>query len=104
MVVQHLALHEARGFIDDLVQVEGRCLHRGLPGQSAQALDDLTGAFSIAYHPLDCTADFLELRHVALEPAQAGFSVRDDAGEWLIDLVGNRSSELSKGGGTGALA
>ena len=99
-MVLDLALQQGRALGDDLVEVEGHRLRRRLPGERAQPFDHLAGALAVADHALHRAADLAELRLLAVEPAQAGLAVGDDAGERLVHLVGDRGAHLAQRGDT----
>src|SRR5580704_4585883 len=93
-----LALNQGDALADDLVQVEKRRLRWRLPGERAQPLDDLAGTLAVTDHALHRAADLAEFRLLAVEPAQAGLAIGDDAGERLVHLVGDRGTHLAERG------
>src|SRR6478736_9896180 len=94
----HLALNQTDNVIDYIVDVERCILRICLLGQRTQSLDHLACAIAVPDHALNGAARFLKVRRLVAEPSERSFTIGDDGGKWLVDLVRNRRGQFAKRG------
>ena len=90
-----LATRQDEDFPNRVIDVELRDLGLGLPGQGADAPDDVARAVAVPDDAFRGLSRLVEIRSVIRKPAQTGMAVGDHGGERLIDLVSDRCRELA---------
>src|ERR1700722_2882313 len=88
--------HQANRFINGVIDIERRSRGVGFGHERTYSPDYLARTIAIFEDPLHGTACFGQVWCFALEPAQAGLGVRDDAGKRLVYLVRNGGGQFSQ--------
>ena len=88
--------HEVARFGNDARERRAAPRLHGLPEQGADAADDIRRRVGVPDDALDRDLRALDVRRLGGQPTLAGVGVRDDRGQGLVHLVGDRSRELCK--------
>src|SRR3954447_6618045 len=95
-MAEHLMPQQQHSLMNNLVDGQRRHRWLALLRERPNPLDDLGCPIAVVDYALHGAAHLVQVRHVAREPAQAGAAIGDDGGERLIDLMRDRSRQLSQ--------
>src|SRR3984957_18026455 len=90
-----LTLHQGHDLPDDVIDVERDLLNVSLFRERPDAPDYLIRPIAVVYYPFDRAARCVQVRSLAIEPAQSSLCVGFDRGERLIQFVGDRGRQLA---------
>jgi hypothetical protein len=92
-----LAGGERQHFSYDVVDIEPGELRTGLLGERSQTADHVACARAVPHDSGECIPGLVEIGLLPIQPVQTRRAVRRDAGERLVDLVGDRGCHLAQG-------
>ena len=97
----HLVLHQPHAAVDDLVEVAPLQVHGRDTRKRKQVLDQLATTLALAGDQVERAGHLFAARsggEIVLDPALHHARVGQDAGERVVDLVGDDSGHLADGG------
>src|ERR1700677_3175543 len=88
-------LHQSYDLPDDVIDVEEHLLEVTLFCERPDAPDYLIRPIAVVYYPFHRAARCVQVGNLAIEPAQTGLGIGDDAGERLVHFMSDRGRQLS---------
>ena len=93
-VAPQLDSGERQHFSYDVVDIEPGQLRTGLLDERPQTANHVACARAVSHDARECVSRLIEIRLLTIQPVQTCRAVRRDAGERLVDLVGDRGRQL----------
>src|ERR1700726_2338205 len=99
-MAHYLTLYQRDNLSDNVIDIERYLLDVSLVRERPDAPDHLTSPIAVVYYPFHRAARCVQFGSFAVEPAQTGLRVGDDASERLVHFMGDRGGELPHRGDT----
>src|SRR5882672_3267392 len=96
LMAGYLALHQPDGLPDDVVDIEWHLLNVGFFREPPDAPDHLTRAIAVFDNPFHRATCSVQVGSSAVQPAQTGLRVGNDAGERLIHFMADGSCQFAQ--------
>jgi len=95
IVLRQLGAGERENFLNGAIDIEPSQLGPGFFCQCAEVFDYLCRAPAVLVDVRQYIPHFLEIGLVPVGPVQAGVGIDHDAGQGLVDLMGNGGDEFA---------
>src|ERR1700722_3310468 len=95
-MAHYLTLYQRDNLSDNVIDIERYLLDVSLVRERPDAPDHLTSPIAVVYYPFHRAARCVQFGSFAVEPAQTGLRVGDDAGERLVHFMGDRGRQFAQ--------